>query len=156
MEFSARQKIKMRGLTLLYKCIAMVQLGYKEALYLSASILEDWHLTLSHNKVKIKIKIQRTNKFLSNKIKIKIKHNLKKKKKTLRFWCLASAINPICSKQLDPKATYSQTYSTQIAFTHRILLNKPRCIFPRVLVFAPEYYLHSFLEYCSRPAASSI
>jgi hypothetical protein len=41
MEFSARQRINMRVLTLLQKCIAMVPLGYKEALYQSESTSED-------------------------------------------------------------------------------------------------------------------
>ena len=41
MELSAKQRIHMRVLTLLHKCIAMILLGYKEALHRSESILED-------------------------------------------------------------------------------------------------------------------
>ena len=45
MEFSANQRINMRVLILLHKCITMVPLGYKGAIYQRESILEDWHLT---------------------------------------------------------------------------------------------------------------
>ena len=54
MEFFANQSLNMRVLTLLHKCIAMVPLGYKEALYQSESILEDWHLTQLDLKVQKK------------------------------------------------------------------------------------------------------